>query len=212
MFVIICLITNYLSFEGVSICEGEPSYRITTNLSSRVANLTPNWNEPSSNQILFDRFRKALDLVGEEFKDRVIYYGNVWWPAREQVLKAIDNKYNVDKSGEIIELEQVIPWKEHLFLLEKETEINPKIKFVIFSDTKGKWRVQGVPITSHSFELRVPLFADWRGLRDDELSKTAQIDGCIFVHSSGFIGGNESREGAIEMARKTLKLVNENAS
>lgn len=31
------------------------------------------------------------------------------------------------------------------------------------------------------------------------------IKGCIFVHASGFIGGNETREGALEMARKTLQ-------
>ncbi len=166
----------------------------------------------SSNDILFDRFKRALDLVGEEFKERVSYYGKVWWPARQLVRNAIDSRFDVDPSGEIIELEQVIPWKEHLFLIEKEIEINPKIKFVIFSDLKGKWRVQSVPISSHSFELRLPLFADWRGLRDHELSKIAQIDDCIFVHSSGFIGGNEKREGALEMAKKTIKLVNQVSS
>ncbi len=69
----------------------------------------------SSNDILFDRFKRALDLVGEEFKERVSYYGNVWWPARQLVRNAIDSRFDVDPSGEIIELEQVIPWKEHLF-------------------------------------------------------------------------------------------------
>ena len=46
---------------------------------------------------------------------------------------------------------------------------------------------------------------EWRGVRDEELSKLSGIPGCIFVHASGFIGGNETYEGALEMARRTLQ-------
>ena len=49
----------------------------------------------------------------------------------------------VDPSGEIIELEGgVCPWKEHLFELEKDLEIEVPIKFVIYTDQNNKWRVQ----------------------------------------------------------------------
>jgi len=44
----------------------------------------------------------------------------------------------------------------------------------------------------------------WRGLSDNELIKVAGIDGCVFVHSSGFIGGNKTFDGALAMARKSL--------
>ena len=54
------------------------------------------------------------------------------------------------------------------------------------------------------YVCRVPLLDQWRGLRDDELSRVAGIDGCVFVHSSGFIGGNATREGVLAMALKTL--------
>ena len=46
---------------------------------------------------------------------------------------------------------------------------------------------------------------DWRGLRDDDLIEKSKIPGCIFVHSSGFIGGNETYDGALEMARRSLQ-------
>ena len=46
----------------------------------------------------------------------------------------------------------------------------------------------------------------WAGLRDDELSRVAGIDGCIFCHTVRFIGGNETREGALAMARKALEI------
>lgn len=53
---------------------------------------------------------------------------------------------------------------------------------------------------------RLPLPAVWRGLRDAELTKISNIPGCEFVHPTGFVGGNISREGAIEMARQSLHL------
>jgi uncharacterized UPF0160 family protein len=46
------------------------------------------------------------------------------------------------------------PWKDHLFTLEEELELKPLIKFVLFSDTNGKWRVQCVPKELGTFENR----------------------------------------------------------
>ena len=57
------------------------------------------------------------------------------------------------------------------------------------------------------FESRKPLPSQWRGLRDDELSTVAGIPGCVFVHMSGFIGGNQSYQGALSMAKDALKLL-----
>ena len=52
---------------------------------------------------------------------------------------------------------------------------------------------------------RLSLLEEWRGIRDDELSTLSGIPGCIFVHASGFIGGNQTCEGVLEMARRTLQ-------
>lgn len=52
---------------------------------------------------------------------------------------------------------------------------------------------------------RLSLLEEWRGVRDEELSSKSGIPGCVFVHASGFIGGNETYKGALEMARRTLK-------
>ena len=49
----------------------------------------------------------------------------------------------VDPSGEIIELqERGCPWKEHLFELEKDLNIDVPIKFAIYTDQNNNWRVQ----------------------------------------------------------------------
>jgi len=52
---------------------------------------------------------------------------------------------------------------------------------------------------------RLSILSEWQGLRDQELSDKSGIPGCIFVHANGFIGGNQTYEGVLEMARKSLK-------
>ena len=57
-----------------------------------------------------------------------------------------------------------------------------------------------------SFESRKALPAEWRGFRDDQLSEVSGIPGCVFVHASGFIGGSQTYEGAVAMAKKALTM------
>ncbi|XP_041038450.1 UPF0160 protein MYG1, mitochondrial isoform X2 [Carcharodon carcharias] len=148
--------------NGISQCDAEPRYNVTTNLSSRVARLNPTWNAECQDT--------------EE-----------------------------DPSGEIIVLAKGgCPWKEHLFELEKELRVDKPIKFVLYPDQRDQWRVQCVPQGLATFQNRLSLMESWRGLRDDQLSAASGIAGCVFVHANGFIGGNATKEGALEMARVTL--------
>ena len=60
-------------------------------------------------------------------------------------------------------------------------------------------------VTWYLFVCRLSLLKEWCGIRDEELSKLSGIPQCIFVHANGFIGGNHTYEGALEMARRTLQ-------
>lgn len=73
-------------------------------------------------------------------------------------------------------------------------------------DRSENWRLQAVAVSPDKFESRKPLPLAWRGLDNDELSEVTGIPGCVFVHMSGFIGGNRSYEGALAMARAALKV------
>ncbi|KAK3730854.1 hypothetical protein QZH41_009970 [Actinostola sp. cb2023] len=189
--------------NGVNQTDDEPRYEITTHLSARVGGCNPKWNDPDPQPDV--QFQKALEIAGAEFLDKVLYYKDCWLPARSLVQKAIKQRYEVDKSGEILELEGAgCPWKHHLYELEQELDVEKPIKFVIYADNNGKWRVQCVSVRAQSFENRMSLLEKWRGLRDNELSKLSGIPNCVFVHASGFIGGNATREGVLEMARQTL--------
>lgn len=194
--------------NGISVCEGQPRYTIYTNLSNRVGSLNKKWNHVGEFNEM-EAFERAMKMIGSEFEETVLYAHQTWLPARSIVVDALDKRFQIHSSGRILELSTPCPWKEHYFSLEEELgdDLNPKIDYVIFEDHSNKtWRIQSMPISHESFELRKPLPKSWRSLRDDDLSNISGVKGCIFCHTSGFIGGNKSRAGAIEMAEKSFNL------
>ena len=67
--------------NGISTHDGLPRYKLTTNLSARVGNLNPAWNEEKEVDVM-NRFNQAMELVKTEFLDKVNYFSKCWWPAR----------------------------------------------------------------------------------------------------------------------------------
>eukprot|EP01042_Synura_sphagnicola_P004657 gene4657-5913_t len=98
------------------------------------------------------------------------------------------------------------------------------VLYCLYGGSGADWRVQAVPVSAHSFESRKKLPSAWCGLRDEALSalvRPAQftdrhdhagvilivttilqvgVDGAVFVHASGFIGGHKTKEGCLRMA------------
>ncbi|GAA5893772.1 hypothetical protein JCM6882_003091 [Rhodosporidiobolus microsporus] len=189
----------------------EPArYRSRTDLPARVGALNPRWNEPSNDEILYERFLKASKLAGGEFEDRLDYLWKAWLPAREIVEKGLAERKEIHPSGNIIVFREFAPWKEHLHLLETSLSIPDAEKplYVLYPESEAadsKWRIQAVPVSQESFESRKALPEAWRGVRDDALSDLTGIPGGIFVHAAGFIGGNKTYDGALAMAVKALK-------
>lgn len=139
--------------NGVPMTEEEPKYKIRTHISARVGRLNPEWNSKQENN-LEEIFEQAMKLVSEEFLHIVNYSINVWLPARDFVKNAIDDRFEIHSSGQIIEFKERFPWKEHFFDIEAELGVEPKIKYVVFCDKPNSWRVQAVPVTYSSFITR----------------------------------------------------------
>lgn len=186
----------------------KPKYKSRTDLSSRVGQLNPVWNQPSGPDVLDVQFAKASRLTGEEFTGKLNFYADAWLPARDLLIASIESSKRIDPSGKILVFEQFLPWKEHLFDLEAEQAMpdSDKAVYAVYPEDGGSWRVQAVPVSSESFESRKALPEAWRGLRDDTLSAASGIEGCVFVHASGFIGGNKTKEGALKLARAALEM------
>ncbi|CAL5204103.1 unnamed protein product [Lathyrus oleraceus] len=187
--------------------DESPKYVINTGLGSRIKRLNLDWTDSDqSSDAENEAFHRAMALAGGEFLENVNYYAKSWLPARSIVMECLAARETIDSSGEIIKLNRSCPWKFHIHELEEEMKINPSIKYVLYQDDRSeKWRLQAVAISRARFESRKPLPYLWRGLENDRLSEVAGIPGCTFVHMSGFIGGNQSYDGALAMAKASLK-------
>jgi len=210
---------------GVEMVTGPPGARLvygdSTGLSCCVGRLNPRWNEIDDNDPnggppdITKRFEEASALCGAAFTNLLVPLVESTLPARAIVEKAVVERYALDASGEIALFPNGgLPWRTHLYDIEKEQGLSdeegggsssaPLVKFVLYTDQAGMWRVQAVTVEGQAFENRLSLPQEWRGVRDGDLTEIAGIAGCKFCHAAGFIGGNETFEGALEMARVAL--------
>eukprot|EP00591_Stephanopyxis_turris_P000988 CAMPEP_0195521390 /NCGR_PEP_ID=MMETSP0794_2-20130614/18584_1 /TAXON_ID=515487 /ORGANISM="Stephanopyxis turris, Strain CCMP 815" /LENGTH=346 /DNA_ID=CAMNT_0040650931 /DNA_START=86 /DNA_END=1126 /DNA_ORIENTATION=+ len=181
------------------------AYKDSTGLSARVGRLNPRWNEEGDDTDPDQRFEIASDLCGRDFLGVLEYVVESQIPAIQFVEEAVLARMDVDSSGEIIKFGSGgLPWKSILYDMERKHKVDPLIKFVLYTDQGGMWRIQAVSVEGQGFTNRVSLPAEWRGVRDADLSSIAGIPGCTFCHNSGFIGGNESYDGVLEMAKAAL--------
>lgn len=158
------------------------------------------------------RFLRASAFVGEQFSLEVSDLHSSWLPARGVVKQAFASRTQYDPKGRIIVIpyrQEGVPWSDHLYALEKERGCEGSVLYALFAENgeaDSKWRIRAVSLEPGSFENRKGLPEQWRGVRDEELSTLSGVPGCIFVHASGFIGGNKTFEGALEMAKKSLEM------
>jgi len=192
--------------NGVEMCaEGIPRFKDCTGLSARIARLNPRWNEACDDEILQRRFEAASALCGSEFLEVLSDVVESWLPARACVAKAMAAREEVHSSGQVLRLDSgKIPWRSHIFDLERELCLEGHIKFIVYPK-EDLFRVRAVPIEGRFFTNRLSLPESWRGLRDDALVKASGIEGSCFAHVNGFIGGNYTLEGALAMAYASLR-------
>jgi uncharacterized UPF0160 family protein len=158
------------------------------------------------------RFEKASMFVGEQFRIELTDRADSWLPARTAVKAAYDGRLQYDPQGRILVLPEGMPWADHLYNFEKESPIPagvaPQVLYVLFPEDKpeGKWRIRAVSKENGGFVNRKDLPDAWKGVRDEQLDQISGVQGCVFVHAAGFIGGNKSFDGALAMAKKALEL------
>ncbi|KAG5934024.1 hypothetical protein E4U53_000790 [Claviceps sorghi] len=180
-------------------------------LGAMVGRLNPSWNDPvpegarAAQEAEDARFETASLRIGDEFERALRYLVRAWLPARAVVEEAFARRTRFDPEGRVLVFEgQSVPWKDHLYDLE---DGKPSVLYVLYPESAApgaKWRIQCVPDSPDSFASRKALPEAWRGFRDQELDGICGVEGCVFVHAAGFIGGNKTFEGAKEMAVKAL--------
>ncbi|KAK3633640.1 hypothetical protein LTR56_015706 [Elasticomyces elasticus] len=160
------------------------------------------------------RFLRASAFVGEQFSLELEDRANSWLPARAIVKQAFEERTQYDPKGRIMVIpyrSEGVPWADHLHSIESSSKTPQEqlVLYALFAENDrpdSKWRIRSVSLEPGSFENRKGLPEQWRGVRDEELSKVSGVPGCVFVHASGFIGGNVTFEGALEMAKKAVDM------
>mmetsp|Transcript_8615 Transcript_8615/g.14566 ORF Transcript_8615/g.14566 Transcript_8615/m.14566 type:complete len:165 (-) Transcript_8615:50-544(-) len=147
-----------------------------------------------------------MKVCEEVFIHNLYQVVNVFLPARRIVERSWIKRAEFHESNQLVWMEPMCPWKEHLANLERENDLEGLIKFVLYKDDRGMVRLQALPKgKSSQFQNRVSIHSAYRGLRGEELSKVAQLPDCEFVHASGFIGGAWSVSSAIQMAMASIE-------
>ena len=172
------------------------------------ASKTPEEQQEEEDQ----RFLQASAFTGGQFVSELTDAFQSWLPARHIVYERYCIRKQYDPQGRILVLpwrKEGLPWQDHLYKIEEELGEVGSTLYTLFpenGESDSKWRVRAVSRSSDGFELRKPLPEKWRGVRDDELTQVSGINGCVFVHASGFIGGNRTFEGALKMAQMALEI------
>lgn len=97
--------------NGISAQSGPALYRSRTDLSARVGQLNPRWNEEFNDEVLDAKFEIASKLAGGEFLERVDYTAKAWLPAREIVLRAVESRKEIEAGGRVVVFSEFAPWK-----------------------------------------------------------------------------------------------------
>ena len=208
-------IERSFSDRGFSIASVVNRYN-HAQITSQEANGAPSTSggdKPGTQDEQDARFLRASAFVGEQFILELEGKAHNWLPARALIEQAFSSRHKYDSQGRIVVVPQTAdggaPWADHLYTLEKEQGCEGQVLYVLFAENgepNSKWRIRAVSVSSDSFENRKGLPEAWRGVRDEELSGVAGISKCVFVHASGFIGGNVTFDGALEMAKKAVGI------
>lgn len=108
-------------------------YYISTGLGSRIARTNPEWNAPKT-KTQHKQFKKAMKIAEEEFFWVLRGIVLVHMPAYNIVRAAYDAREQFHESGELMFMDQWAPWKEFVFEIEEELNLQGKLKFMISQD------------------------------------------------------------------------------
>lgn len=190
-------IDNNLIYQIDAIDNGqfptiESNYKVKT-LSDIISMYNPNWN----NQDKMDEcFMKAFNFANEIFDleiNKLISKQKAEKKVEEEISKC---------DGQILVLKEFMPFKD--FILESKNPLARTLKFVIFPSQRGGYTIHTIPKSKLDRTPRLSFNNSWCGLRDKELQQISGIESAIFVHPDGFIGGANTLEDSIKMAKKTI--------
>ena len=158
-------------------------------LSFAISAFNPAWDSTEDRNAAFDR---SVDFAYDILTKLI---------EREQSVKKAETEvlesYGKMKNGIVI-LERFVPWSDTL----AETDA----VFVIYPSLRGGYNLQGVPVSTDSRDVKIPIPEAWRGRSAEELAHISGIKGLNFCHAGGFLATADSLEDAFKTAELILSM------
>jgi uncharacterized UPF0160 family protein len=101
----------------------------------------------------------------------------------------------------ILELPMGMPYRSALDTAEAD-----HIVFVV-NPRGDDWTLNGIKLSSDTFDQRADLPAAWAGLTDTALEDVSGVKGAKFCHNARFIAVANSREAILKMAERAVKAI-----
>jgi uncharacterized UPF0160 family protein len=164
---------------------------IPLSYADQIDTFNPNWNEESGADASFMR---AADFAADTLR-RIAKRELSHILSGTLVLQA----HSASSDPRILELPKSMPWQGIVH------EHGLPVVYAIY-ERDGDWMIAAMPEVPGGFDQRVPLPEEWAGLRDADIQKATGVPDAVFVHAARFCGAARSKEGALAMAGKALKL------
>jgi uncharacterized UPF0160 family protein len=163
-------------------------------LAQRIDDMLPRWDEVASDSVLDHHFSLASEEASTFLQGRISSFSAAL-RARRAVRTADRPLPNV------LRLPRPMPWQDAVF------DVGMEVDFAIYPDVgSDNWMIACMPPEPGSYAQRIPLPADWAGLRGADLASVSGVGDAVFVHSKRFCGAARSEAGAIDMVRRTMEL------
>lgn len=159
-------------------------------LSIIISDKKPTWQEPARR--MDDAFWEAVHMAKEMLEGRFRQIR-----ADREAYDAVRKKA-AQCSGQILCLEQVMPWKDAVRDFD--------ILYVIYPAMRGGFNIQAVPDSKDERKLRLPFPEEWRGADKERLGELTGIDSLEFCHNSGFLCAAGTLEDAYRVAEMAMEI------
>lgn len=123
---------------------------------------------------------------------------------KNQAVAEIRETYEGQEKGAMIVFD--IPSSRHIITEALANHPDAQeLLYALYPDKEmTKWNILALPLHGATFELKKPLPESWRGLQGEELQQASGVATAQFCHKSGFWMFATTKEGAIELAKKSL--------
>lgn len=127
-----------------------------------------------------------------------------------EIYKAKQKKIDMEKVKEIYENtedKRILVFDEIMSFGKVLDDIPEPIYSISPGESGEDWRVYAIPVNSrNSYNQRKKFPEDWGGLRNEEFERVSGVVGAKFCHRAGFLCGAKTKDGALELAKRSLKV------